>query len=286
MALPQALHLVHSTRGSIVLADGWSGALVRPFGGPVVVATPLDVAHAGLLAWDPSGDLRWSFVVASPLRIHAERRVGADESLLAAFSLPNGAEPRCAFETLCLEAGRGALALIEPWGTARRIFQLPMDAGSTVVMAIERDPDGGIYALTESALIAFEADGTTRWRVPMPGRLFFTHLMWNNGSLLLSFGVPSETITLGRTRVRDCGATLIPRRQLVARIDTRTGDALDAWELDEGLLVTDLDARSDGSVVVGLASLEMGAAPTQTLCGATVEVAEGGAWGAAVAVLR
>lgn len=286
MQIPRALQLVPSARGSIVLADSWSGSLVRPFGGPVVVATPLDVGHSGLLAWDPSGNLRWSFVVTSPMRVHAERRVGADESLLVAFSLPTGAARACAFELLCLEAGTGALVLIETWGAVRWIFQLPMDAGSTVVMAVERDPSGGMYVLTESALTAFEADATTRWRIPFPVPLSAAHLMWNNGSLVLTFGVPSETITLGRTRVRDCSAAVNPQRQLVARIDTLTGDAIDAWELDEGLWVTDLDARSDGSVVVGLESHALHEAPSQTLCGATVEVDEGDAWRAAVAVLR
>lgn len=284
MGSPQVRRLVRTPNGSIALTENWGGNIRRD-SGEVLLPGSRTTLYDGLLAWDEAGNIRWSLLTTWAQILNVERRRGGDGSLLAAVSLPRGVDPACVREGFCLVPTEGALVLLESDGSVRWIRHLPNDAGSSVVLEVERDPSGGIYVLTESALIAFEADGTTRWSTPLPEALWVPHLMWNNGSLVLTFGVPFETVVIGRTRVRDCSAVFVPTRQLIARIDTETGDTLDAWELDDGLWALDLDARSDGSIVLAL-DLYPDAPRTQTICGSTVEVAGGEEWSALIAVLR
>lgn len=283
---PSATHLVSTEDGSVVAVSGWGGDVMRAETMEVLVPGMWDVTTSGLLAWDPVGNLRWSFL-AFGAEFNLERMAGADGSLLASLSLLQRTDPRCVRDGLCLEPGEGALVLLEANGTPRWVRRLPRDAGPSNVLGVTRDPAGAMYVLTASALVALEVDGSTRWSLPIIGLRSSAQLVFHDGSLLFSAGVTAEGLSLGGARVRDCREATYPRRWLMARIDARTGDTLDSYELDDGLAITALDARSDGSIAVAVTRVSPELVTTRTLCGSAVEVAEGGEdWSVAVAVLR
>jgi large repetitive protein len=144
---------VHTTPGELIAiglddnAIRWRATTPAALTGGQAVAVGPDgtiyTVGVGVTAVSPAGEVRWH--VSFSTTIPGSAAIGADG-------------------TVYVGAQFGPFVALDPAGTPRWSRDLHMAPGASPVI----DADGIIYVPTDDAIVALDADGATRWTLPLP----------------------------------------------------------------------------------------------------------------------